>query len=130
MVVVGLEDAACAGDSEASEVDGAGGAEVVDVGGDPAAVVEFPEVVAGLVVAADDEGEYGCESVARVVAVEGAEASVLGRHSKAVQVSVVADGLKVAAEEQGVDACVVQLLVAQHGGVDRIQLAVAAALDG
>lgn len=53
VVVVVLEDAAEPCDANAAKVDDTRAAEKVDVGGRPAAMVQLPQVVAGLVVAAN-----------------------------------------------------------------------------
>ncbi len=55
-VVEALPDAAHAGDAQGADAEHVGGAEVVDVGGDPAAFVELPEVRGGLVVVGHEEG--------------------------------------------------------------------------
>ena len=60
-----------------ADLDDAGGAEVVDVGRDPAAVEERAELVGGLVVAADEDGENRSHSLARVVLPERIHRAVL-----------------------------------------------------
>jgi hypothetical protein len=53
VVVLGIVDAGEASDACAAEVDDASMAQVVDIGGRPAAIVQLPQVVGGLVVAAN-----------------------------------------------------------------------------
>ena len=57
-------------DPDASYRDGARVPQEADVGRDPAAMVELPEVVRGLVVAADEDGEDRSDELTRVVLVE------------------------------------------------------------
>lgn len=53
---------------------------------------------------------------------------VLLRHGHALEVLVVTDGLKVAADQEGVDFVTVLLLELLDVGVDRVEFAVAASL--
>lgn len=55
---------------------------------------------------------------------------MLWRHGHTFEVTVVAHGLKVAADEQHVDMHLPLALGFDDGGVDGVQLAVAAAFDG
>ena len=102
--------------------------EVVHVGGDEAAVVELPQVVARLVVPADEQRRHGRLCLAAVVPMEGAELLVLVRHAHALEVVDVADRLEVAAAYQEVNLDVFDPFQVRQGGVDLVQLAVAAAL--
>lgn len=101
-VVVLRVDAAHAGDPQGPEAQDVGGAEVVDVGCDPAAVVELPEVRARLVVPADEDGQVGGLLLAPVVRREVAQLPVLGRHRHDGDVRRVAHGLEVAADDEQV----------------------------
>jgi len=69
-------------------------AEVIDVGCEPAAVVQLEEVAGCFVVAADDDGENGGLRSAAVVLVKVAEVSVPARHGHAVEVELVSDCLQ------------------------------------
>ncbi len=66
-IVVAFPDAGQARNPEWSAPDEVGGTQVVDVGCDPASVVQLEEVVARLVVAADEDGEIRCPALAGVV---------------------------------------------------------------
>lgn len=81
-------------------------------------------------VAADDQREDRGEFLAGVVRMEVAELAILLRYGKRMQIGMVADRLKVAAKEEGIDLDRLLAFGAEKRGVDGIQLAVAAALDG
>ena len=102
--------------------------EVVDVGGDEAAVVELPQVVARLVVPTYEQRRHGRLCLAAVIPMKGAELLVLVRHAHALEVVDVADRLEVAAAYQEVNLDVFDPFQVRQGGVDLVQLAVAAAL--
>jgi hypothetical protein len=121
---------------------------VEDMGAGREGHAQLPHVVRRLVVPADDDGEDGRGPLACVVPararsasaapartqagalVEVAELLVLGGHGHAAEVLRVARRLEVAADEERVDGVAVLLLERAHARVDRVQLAVAAALDG
>ena len=69
-VVEALPDAAHAGDAQRAQTEDVGGAHVVDVRSDPAAVVELPKVRRRLMVAGHEDGQVGGGAGAAVVLVE------------------------------------------------------------
>ena len=101
LVVRAVEDAGQAGQPQAADVDDARVAEVVDVVGHPPAVVELPEVVASLVVAANEDGQERRLLHARVVLVKARHVLVLVRAGHALQVSFVTEALCVCARKAG-----------------------------
>jgi hypothetical protein len=55
-IVVSLPDAGKASDAKRSKTDDVGGSKVVDVRGNPTAVVKLEQVIAGFMVASDEDG--------------------------------------------------------------------------
>lgn len=103
-VVPSLPDATQPRDSQRTQPQHIGRAHVVDVGRNPAAIVQLSQVGGGLVVASDEDGQVGGLASAAVVLVKIAEGAVLGGHGHDLDVVAVADGLKVAANDDEVDA--------------------------
>lgn len=130
-VIVAFPDAAHRCNPEGAEPQHIRRSHVVDVGSDPAAVVEFEEVVAGFMVASDEDGEVGCHALAGVVFVEVAHLAILRWHAHTVEVVGIAYRLEVAADYEKIDTGPAFLLACfSHGGVDGVQSSMAAAFDG
>lgn len=105
----------------------AGAPEVVNVGGDPSAIVEFLQVIGRFVVPADKQCQYRSDRLAAVVPVEGSHGQVLARDVHRLEVLLIAHCLEVPAAYQEVDFLALFLLHPGDGRVDLVQLPVAAA---
>ena len=88
-IVVSLVDAREPSDPDAAHLDDSSIAEIEDVWSHPAPVGELLQVVAGLVVAADEDCEDRSDGLSVIILVEGAHGLVLVRHSHAGQVGKV-----------------------------------------
>lgn len=125
-VVSSVVDARDARNAHAADGDHAGAPEVVDVGGDPPAIVQLLQVVGRLVVPADEQSQDWGDGLAAVVPVEGGHGQVLARDIHGFQVLLVAHRLEVPAANEQVDFLALFLLHPGDGRVDLVQLPVAA----
>jgi hypothetical protein len=92
-VVEALPDARHAGNAEGPKTEDICGAHVIDVGGHPAPVEEFPEMGARLVVPAHEEGEIRSGAGARVVVGEVTEMAILDRAGHDAEICGIPHGL-------------------------------------
>lgn len=124
-IVKALPNATQSGNAQRPHAQHVCRAHVVDIGRDPAAIVELPQVRGGLVVAGDEDGEVGSGLGAAVVLVEITEHAILGGDGHDFDIVAVARGLEVSADDEQVDAGPAAGLTCRvHGGVDRIECAV------
>ena len=102
-IVVTLVDTRESSDPDTVHLDDSRIAEIENVGRHPATIGQLLEVVAGLVVAADEDCEDRGDGLPAVILVERAHGLVLVRHSHAGQVREVPCGLKISTTEKEVD---------------------------
>ena len=88
----------------------AGVPHVVNIGRHPASIGELLQVVGGLVVPSNEDGEDRCDGLPAVVFVEAAHGLVLVRAGHAREVGQVAGGLEVSAAQQEVDFDTISVL--------------------
>lgn len=108
-IVVALPDATHASDSNGSQSKNVGGAHIVDIWGDPAAIMQLCQMRCCFVIASNKDGEIGGLSFPTVIVREVAQFAILGRDGHDRQVIGVADGLKVTADDKDIDTIPVAL---------------------
>ncbi len=119
-VVSSIIDAGDARDAHAAYRYHARAPEVVNVGGDPPAIVQLLQVVGCLVVAANEQGQDRGDGLAAVVPMEGGHGQVLTRDVHGLQVLLIAHRLEVAAANEKVNFLPFFLFHSGDGGVDLV----------
>ena len=71
-IVMTLVDAGQSSNSDTIDLDNASVSKIEDVGCDPASIGQLLEVVAGLVIASNEDGQHRSNGLATVIFVEGA----------------------------------------------------------
>ncbi len=92
-VVVAFPDSRQAGNSEWPEANDIGSTEVVDIWRNPAAVVELEKVIAGFVVAPNEDCQIRCCSRPAVVFMKVRHSPILLRHGGDIEVKLIPDSL-------------------------------------
>lgn len=103
-VVPSLPDATQTSDPQRAQPQYVGCTHIVNVGRDPATVVQLGQVGGGLVIAPNEDGQVRGLAGAAVVLVEVTESAVLGGYGHDLDVVAVANSLEIAADDEQVDA--------------------------
>lgn len=121
-VVSSIINAGDARDAYAAYRNHARASKVVDVGGDPPAIVQLLQVVGCLVVAANEQGQNRGDGFSAVIPMEGGHGQVLTRDVHGLQVFLIAHRLEVTAANEKVHFLPFFLFHSGDGGVDLVKL--------
>ena len=91
--------------------------------------LQFPEVIAGFMVATNENGGNGGHRFTGVVLVKGVHVAVLWRAGQALKIRLVADRLKVTTADEEINHYPHLLREQVEASVDGVELSMAAALD-
>lgn len=93
LIIIPLPNSRKTSDTEWPAADDAGGAHVIDVGRDPATMIEFKEVIACFVVSTNENSEVRGPACATVIGMKVAQLAEFHRNGHGVEIIGIADRL-------------------------------------
>ena len=85
-IVMTLVDAGESSNSDTIDLDNSSVAKIIDVGSNPASIGQLLEVISGLVIASNEDGQHGSDGLAIVIFVKAAHGLVFVRNGHARQI--------------------------------------------